>query len=273
MNHKNPTIAASFMRASNYDEARFGHAISMPKLNGLRCMWIPGAGFFSRDGLKWNDPVLTHIKPGGNRIIDGELYCHGMRLQDITKAVGVTRHEAGPRALEVDLWAFDVVNESKALQRMIDLQESVAQSERVLLCPYKICLTRVDIDDCYRNYELQGYEGQMLKSPYGSYVRQGPTEKPTMNLQRRKAFVDAEFTCVGVELSTEERIKGRVGALVFMARNGKEFNVGTGFTDLERLEWSRSSLVGQRATIKYLYLSADGIPNNSSFVAWREPGT
>ncbi len=43
---KDPQIAASFMRAGIYDSTKFGHVVSMPKLNGLRCMYIPGRGFF-----------------------------------------------------------------------------------------------------------------------------------------------------------------------------------------------------------------------------------
>jgi DNA ligase-1 len=91
-----------------------------------------------------------------------------------------------------------------------------------------------------------------------------------MNLQRRKAFVDDEFTCVGVEISQEPRMEGLVGKLLFRTKNGVEFGVGTGFTKDERAEWAKNPPTGRVATIKYLYISKDGVPNNASFIGWRD---
>ena len=272
---KDPQIAASFMRAGIYDPSKFGHVVSMPKLNGLRCMYIPGSGFYSRDGKRWNDAVLAHIvPPTTDYILDGELYCHGMSLQKINAAVGVNRIEAGQDAERIKFFAFDLVEPKfNALTRMLLLEKIIKESTGVgvEMIPWPICKTRIELDDCYADYLAEQFEGQMLKSVFGSYMPQGTKERSTMNLQKRKAFLDAEFSCVDRVVSDEGKCKGKLGALKFVTSKGVSFEVGTGFTDEEREEYIQPSYdFRKKATIKYLNLTDDGRPFNASFVGWRE---
>lgn len=273
---KDSSIAASFMRAGIYDPSKFGHVVSMPKLNGLRCMYIPGQGFFSRDGKRWNDAVLAHIvPPTTDYILDGELYCHGMSLQRINSAVGVNRIEPGVNVEFVRFHAFDIVEPKfNALTRMLLLEKILRDDTNYVgmeMIQWEICKTRIELDDCYKAYIEQGYEGQMLKSVFGSYMPQGEKERSTMNLQKRKAFLDAEFLCIGRVISDEGKCKGKLGALEFITAKGVKFEVGTGFTDEEREEYIAPNYDFRcKATIKYLNLTDDGRPFNASFVGWRE---
>lgn len=273
---KDKEIAASFMRASLYDESKFGHVISMPKLNGLRCMYVPNRGFFSRDGLRWDDSVLAHIvMPETPYPIDGELYCHGMPLQNISKAVAVTRQSPGAEAHKITFFAFDLIKpRTNAITRMWELME-IYEVHRDKIDNTKtvssvVCKTRIDVDKCYEQYIILNFEGQMLKSVFGDYVSQGEKERATLNLQKRKAFLDAEFECVGFTLG-EGRCAGKLGALEFITPKGVRFEVGTGFTDEDRELFIHPTFnpKGQKATIKYLNLTEDGKPFNASFVAWR----
>lgn len=274
---KDSTIAASFMRAAVYDASKFGHVVSMPKLNGLRCMYIPGRGFYSRDGKRWNDSVLAHIvMPMTDYIIDGELYSHGLSLQRINSAVGVNRLEPGFDADYIAFHAFDLVEpKHNALTRILLLDKILAdhrmETAYVHMIQWEICKTRIELDECYNHYITLGYEGQMLKSVFGTYMPQGPKERPTMNLQKRKAFLDAEFDCVGRVMSEEGKCAGKLGALIFKTNRGVIFEVGTGFTDEEREEYMKPAFdFKKKATIKYLNLTDDGRPFNASFVGWRD---
>lgn len=265
------------MRAAVYDASKFGHVVSMPKLNGLRCMYIPGRGFFSRDGKRWNDAVLAHIVlPTTDYILDGELYCHGMSLQKINAAVGVNRIEAGQDAERIKFFAFDLVEPKyNALTRMLLLEKIIndhrEEIEMVTMVEWSICKTRIELDECYEEYLRQQFEGQMLKSVFGSYLPQGAKERSTMNLQKRKAFLDAEFPCIDRVISQEGKCAGKLGALVFVTQKGVRFEVGTGFTDEEREEYIQPNYdFRKKATIKYLNLTDDGRPFNASFVGWRE---
>jgi DNA ligase-1 len=273
---KDSSIAASFMRAGIYDPSKFGHVVSMPKLNGLRCMYIPGQGFYSRDGKRWNDAVLAHIiPPTTDYILDGELYCHGMSLQRINASVAVSRIEPGVNVEFVRFHAFDIVEPKfNALTRMLLLEKILRDDTNYVgmeMIQWEICKTRIELDDCYKAYIEQGYEGQMLKSVFGSYMPQGEKERSTMNLQKRKAFLDAEFLCIGRVISDEGKCKGKLGALEFVTSKGVSFEVGTGFTDEEREEYIQPNYYFRRkATIKYLNLTDDGRPFNASFVGWRD---
>ena len=274
---KDPQIAASFMRAGIYDAAKFGHVVSMPKLNGLRCMYIPGRGFYSRDGKRWNDAVLAHIiPPTTDYIIDGELYCHGMSLQKINSAVGVNRLEPGEDAERIKFFAFDLVEPKfNALTRMLLLDkiynDNLGKTAATGVVGWEICKTRIELDRAYESYISRNYEGQMLKSVFGSYMPQGTKERTTMNLQKRKAFLDAEFQCIGRVISQEGKCAGKLGALKFITNRGVTFEVGTGFTDEEREEYITPNYhFLRKATIKYLNLTDDGRPFNASFVGWRD---
>ena len=265
------------MRAGIYDPSKFGHVVSMPKLNGLRCMYIPGRGFFSRYGKRWVDAVLKHIvPPDTDYIIDGELYYHGMSLQKINSAVGVNRIEPGEGAELIRFFAFDLVEPKfNALTRMLLLEKILndghGQIAGIKLVEWEICKTRIELDEAYQSYIHRNYEGQMLKSVFGSYMPQGEKERSTMNLQQRKAFLDAEFSCVGRVMSEEGKCAGKLGALIFKTPKGVVFEVGTGFTEEEREEYMKPEFnYKQKATIKYLNLTDDGRPFNASFMGWRE---
>jgi DNA ligase-1 len=273
---KDESIAASFMRAAVYDASKFGHVISMPKLNGLRWMYLPNQGFYSRDGKRWNDLVLAHIvPPTTDYIIDGELYCHGMSLQAINSAVAVTRIYPGPNAQKITFNAFDIVEPKfNAMTRMLLLEKILRDDHSgvgMYLVDWEICKSRIELDKAYEKYLALNYEGQMLKSVFGSYLPQGEKERSTMNLQKRKAFLDAEFECIGRVVSTEGKCKGKLGALKFITSRGVSFEVGTGFTDEEREEYiSKDYHFQKKATIKYLNLTDDGRPFNASFIGWRD---
>jgi len=143
--------------------------------------------------------------------------------------------------------------------------------EMLPMIEWEICKTRIELDDCYNHYISKEYEGQMLKSVFGSYMPQGEKERTTMNLQKRKAFLDGEFECIGRVISQEGKCAGKLGALKFITSKGVSFEVGTGFTDEEREEYITPNYHFQRkATIKYLNLTDDGRPFNASFVGWRE---
>ncbi len=218
---KDPQIAASFMRAGIYDPSKFGHVVSMPKLNGLRCMYIPGRGFFSRDGKRWNDAVLNHIiPPTTDYILDGELYCHGMSLQKINAAVAVSRIEPGQDAELIEFRAFDLVEPKyNALTRMLLLDKIFADSKgktaNIRPIQWSICKTRIELDMCYHDYLDQSYEGQMLKSVFGSYMPQGTvtTSQKVKNPKTGKMETVVKSTPGFSQASSEARITEQLKAL------------------------------------------------------------
>ena len=269
---KNKSVANLFMRASVWAGHTAGYNISMPKLNGLRCMYNPlTKTFWSRDGVLWNPKVLAHLElpPEIKYPLDGELYCHGMNLQEISKAVAAVRHEPGPRAEEIQFHVFDALMPGVVALERLDYLKTLDYTDTVRRLLYSCCINQEELDDDYHRYIDQGYEGQMIKPCNGHYMPQGEFKRATINLQKRKAFLDDEFVCANITAGAK-RLEGSVGALVFKTPGGVVFEVGTGFDDAERLEFLRQPPIGRKATIRYLNLTEDGKPFNASFVGWRD---
>jgi DNA ligase-1 len=63
------------------------------------------------------------------------------------------------------------------------------------------------------------------------------------------------------------RHKGRLGAILVRLASGKEFAIGTGFSDKER---ERPPAVGSTVTFKYQELSDGGVPRFPSYSGVRE---
>src|SRR5262249_36888189 len=88
-----------------------------PKLNGVRALYQAGV-FQSRDEKLWQPEVVKHLTDElgqfsqylGNVCLDGEFYCHGMRLQEINGAIAVNRKEPCKVTPQICFHVFDVVN-------------------------------------------------------------------------------------------------------------------------------------------------------------------
>jgi DNA ligase-1 len=63
---------------------------------------------------------------------------------------------------------------------------------------------------------------------------------------------------------------GRLGALI-VEWEGKLFNIGTGFTDAERIDiWNRKEQYhGKQAKFKYLPVGVKDLPRHPVFLGWR----
>lgn len=137
----------------------------------------------------------------------------------------------------------------------------------------------------------QGYEGLILRDPNAPYKYGRSTVKEGY-LLKLKRFVDAEAVVIGFEermhngneATTNElgRTKrsshqagktgrGDLGALV--CRLGDiEFNIGTGFTDDERVAiWrDQGKYHGRLAKFKHFAIGAKDAPRHPVFLGWRD---
>ena len=85
-------------------------------------------------------------------------------------------------------------------------------------------------------------------------------------LLKMKPWEDAEAVVVG-HVPGKGKYAGMLGALRLRAADGREFSVGTGFTDAQRLD---PPALGSTVTYRYRDLTNSGMPRFSSFLRVRQ---
>lgn len=281
-----------------------------PKLNGVRALYqmtnsvmdgIGGAGVFqSRDEKVWSPNVLDHLhkelytirQPIEGLILDGELYVHGWRLQDINAAIAVNRKEPSDKTKDVEFHVFDVVDPKKNFsERFINLFHSLTKANlpHIKAVPTWMSHSKPEMMSHFAFYTSLGYEGIMLRpnGPYefGEHLGRGGTITSFRSkyLWKYKQWEDGEFECVEVTQG-EGKANIGVGALVLKKEhtlgskvlaydvacygdNSTTFKVGTGLTDSDRIDFMQNPPIGKLVKIRYLCLTTNGIPFNPSFLA------
>jgi len=138
----------------------------------------------------------------------------------------------------------------------------------------------------------QGYEGVILRDPSAPY-KQGRSTLREQGMLKLKRFMDDEAVVVGFEelmhnanpaiinelghtahSSHKANMVGRgtLGALV-VTWQGREFRIGTGFTDAERQDiWNNFTKYKLLKTVKFKYLAVGmkDLPRHPVFLGWRD---
>ena len=263
---KDPKIANMFMLAHEYNGSLTYPVISMPKLDGVRAMYIPGCGFWSRDGVQYSPAVTDHIKIVSNVPVDGEFYKHGWKLQRINAAIGVNLDQPTEDTKEIYFVAYDVVVPFKSAAVRMALVEEVSRNspDYVESVYWGILNNQRDVDDCYNTCIKDGYEGQMLK-----LARELYTPGRTRNLLKRKAWKFKEVQVVALH-EGKNSLAGYFGGARVRMSTGVEFNCGGGeglTDDVRRQLWlNPERLMNKWIKIRYREESAGGTPLNATIV-------
>jgi ATP-dependent DNA ligase len=265
-----------------------------PKLNGVRCLSQIHGGigiFMSRDEKFWYTPKLRHLQTQlesiksliGSRVLDGELYTHGWKLQRINGAVSVNSVTPRHDTHEVEYHIFDIVHPAQTFDErwiMFRTELAAANLSHIKVVPTAYIHDRNEMEQLFKHWTALGYEGVMLR-PDGPYVygqTAHGTRKNSPFLWKYKAWKDGEFLCVGTTQGEGKADIG-IGALV-LARHevylsqvqpeSLTFKVGTGFDDNERMQYMQNPPIGKLVKIRYLELTEAGVPFNPSFLCVME---
>ena len=277
-----------------------------PKYNGIRAVW-DGKELYSRRGklIEGVPHIVDQLeKFFKNKPLDGEIYQHGLTLQEI---VSFSRRNVNIKENSLNYVVYDSPLEKLPFhQRWNHTAELVSHGSVSKL--HSVSMNKVwsnptrnihlsDIKYFDANiadmniYKDLGYEGTMLRTVHGLYK----FGKRSSDLLKIKEFQDGEFEIVGVtELTHKEKVivpantpgayqyadgtwykngketaSGMMGSLVCITDDGKRFEVGTGFDDATRLEFYTRPPIGMVATVQYFEYTKDGIPFHPSFIALR----
>lgn len=269
--------------------------LASPKLDGIRCLGRDGMALSRTLKAIPNGYVqdMFTLRPWLQGL-DGELGVGPITSPNLmqTTSSGVMSREGAP---DVKFYVFDRWDQPQGMDfharyNSLSLPAGDTFAEIV---PHKMIY---DLDQLTRfeSYCIgKGFEGVMYRSLDGKYKH----GRSTLNegwLVKLKRFMDAEALVIGYEelqhnqneqttdhlghakRSTHQAGKvagGVLGALVCRTPDGIEFNIGGGFTavDRETLWAVRDSLVGKIVTYKFFPHGVKEAPRHPVFKAFRNP--
>jgi DNA ligase-1 len=272
--HK-PLLAAT---ASTEDLDRLQYPLLVsPKIDGIRCLMIDGTAF-SRS-LKYirnkhvQDFARFLLLEHNLNLLDGELTAgnYKTKFQDTTS----------------EIMSFDGGDDFT--YNVFDTQERKPFSNRLKTIARRECkinynggrldfveqhevTNKEQVTQLLDTFLEQGYEGAMLRRPNAPYKHGRSTLKEGI-LLKLKPFLDAEATIIGLlpllknnnEASVNElghthrssSLAGKnpldmLGSIRCITSKGIQFNIGTGFTEEERITlWHMPNIIGTRVHYKY----------------------
>ncbi len=256
--------------------------IASPKLDGYRATvqrHVETIGVYSKNNkLIPNEFVQNELSFPGYVGLDGELIVGNPTAPGSLQATssGVTRRAGAP---DFVFWVFDLPG--CGLDRPFNVRLQVLTAKfahghlRVKLVPHKIIASEAELEAYEAWCVEQGYEGVMLRDPFGIYKQGGLEPRSTvaeLYVAKLKRVEDFEAVVEGsyeqmenANAATKDELgrtkrstakagkvaKGVLGGLQVRGINGRwtgvAFDVGTGFTDAQRAElWAqRHALIGR----------------------------
>lgn len=246
-----------------------------PKLDGTRCVALPGKGLFSRNKKAY--PHLEHIRRvvdclPPTMVLDGELYSDELTFQEI---VGLVKSETVTEeqvewAKKIRLYVYDLVCDLPYHQRWMNLQLlfrrlGSGKGNALVLVETERCENEEAMKAKHADYMAQGYEGVMLRNREGLYRGVRSTA-----LQKYKEFLDDEYVVVGFQ----EGQGMEEGCVIWMCQTpeGALFSCRPRGSreERQRLFLEGEAYVGKMLTVRYQEKTDAGLPRFPVGIAFRD---
>lgn len=246
------------------------------KLDGTRCIAIPGQGLFSR--LRKTIPHMDHIKKEIDQLtevvpallLDGELYSTSLTFQEI---VGLVKRETlkkgdAEKQLQIKYHVYDVMINDSPYEERKQLLEQLFQTydfKHLVLVQTEECESEVQMKEQHARYVAEGYEGIMLRTKKGLYKNSRSTD-----LLKYKEFFDDEYEVVGFE----QGVGLEDGCVIWVCqtKEGKTFHCRPRGTREDRhvLFENGGDHVGKMLSVRYQELTDEGLPRFPVGIALRD---
>ncbi|OAN88623.1 DNA ligase [Marinobacter sp. EhC06] len=230
------------------------------KLDGVRAYWT-GERFLSRGGHEYRAPGwFTRGFPA--HPLDGELWMGRGRFAELSGAVRqVVPDDDDWRRIR--FMVFDLPDQKATFdQRLVRLKALIEKvgSPHMALVDQQRASSHEDLMLRLDKVVAGGGEGLMLRLGASGY-RSGRSN----DLLKVKRYQDAEAVVVH-HLPGKGKYEGLMGSLLVELEDGRQFRIGSGFSDSERASPPKP---GTTITFKYYGLTATGLPRFASFLRIR----
>lgn len=270
--------------------------LASPKLDGIRCVILDGKALSRSLKPIPNAYIRNYLERLNINGMDGEIMIPGKNFNEIQSAVMSEEGEPNFEYHVFDLVSpkLDIFEDHPFAYRYGFMSSEVkyTQSARVKSVKHKQINNVEELLAFESECVSSGYEGVMIRDPKGPYKFGRSTLKEGY-LLKLKRFHDSEARIIGFtermhngneaftdELGHTKRSSHKanktgtnmLGAFKVVNYNG-EFEVGTGFTEAQRIEYwlKQKELDGKDIKFKYQELSKDGIPRFPVFLGFRSP--
>ena len=200
-----------------------------------------------------------------NYQLDGEIYRHGMILEDISGSARKKEWDE-ERHGKLQFWIFDIVADDLTFEeRLVILKEIKPQTDKIVIVEH-IAVDDVDVIMAYHDkWVLEGYEGGIWRNAKSLY-KAGKDNR----MIKVKLMQDAEFEITGIS----EGLRPEDMVFTLKTEEGVDFEAKPGGTVEKRLWYlaNYKDLIGKFATIKFFYISDKGSPNLPIFKCLRDDG-
>ena len=288
-NYQIPVFACQLAQdVENHKKKLIGKKILEIKLDGVRAISIlyPSGkvDIFSRNGKELHN--FDHIKDilkesikdkniKAPTVLDGEIISDNFQnlMKQIHRKVTIQNSDAS-------LYLFDIlpfedfekgfykVSYSRRSEELIEWYNSfIVDKKKIQIIDKKsVDLDNVDGKELFKQFNkdsiVKGYEGIMIKDPDSFYEC-----KRSTTWLKSKPFIEISLKVIDFEEGTG-RNTGRLGAIIAEGEDeGKFFkiNVGSGFTDEQRLQYwgEKKNLIGQIVEVR-----ADSISKSQDGSYW-----
>ncbi len=226
------------------------------KLDGVRAYWT-GKELLTKTGTKIYAPNWF-IKDFPPFELDGELWTKRNDFENIQNIVLDENPTIKWEGITYNI--FEVPNTNgdfnKRLEK-IKLWLDSNPNKYIKIIPQKICKNEIELDNFLKELLKQKAEGVIIKNPNLDYFV-GRSD----DILKVKNFYDDEGLVIGLNYSKDNKFK----SLKIKLNNGVVFNLGGGFSDIER---KNPPKIGDIVTFKYYDLTKNNKPKFASYLRIR----
>lgn len=271
------------MLAKPFDEKIFSKwstngCYTQPKINGDRCRIVctedGKVTMYSSTGLR----ILgcPHIVREIERMIqggmyelfktplDGELWAPGLAHQEVHGIVS-RKNSLSTGYQVINFYLFDLVDKIKSQsQRLEDLFDLTPKLYpiRSIICVDTELINNEDVQRKVMEYCAEGYEGAILRYPYGMYVEGKQSSCLKIKPRSEDLYIIEGFN---QEIDKDGYAKNSLGSFIVRSRTGFPFSVGSGKlltkANREGLWKVRDMLIGKKIRVLYPELTKSGVPS------------
>lgn len=206
--------------------------LASPKLDGIRCVKLNGKALTRKLEPVRNNYVRAWVEANLPDGIDGELLLRNMTAPFAEVSSAIMGHKGEP---DFVFAAFDLLGDPDApfeeRFRILRMWGAVQRKgDHVQVVPHVIAESPGELREIVQAHLAAGYEGTMVRAPYGRYKFGRSGEKEGI-LLKIKQFEDAEGEVVGLieeKHNANEATRDKTGRT--KRSSAKEGKVGTGTT-------------------------------------------